>query len=211
MTDHKNARLIALGCAIIFISTIAVLMARQLSLGPTLPVPAFRSFGPENAPVQITEYTDFACPACRHAADGLEDMLKVYGPAIRLNFKHYPLTGIHPWSLNAAAYADCAGEQGKFKEYGALLFANQEKWGLAKDKPDEFELFAQQLRLDWPKMQVCIETPETLKRIKLEMAEGDMRGVNATPTFFINGKRAVGSGQLIDQARKFDNLLREKK
>ncbi len=203
-------RLAALACAIIFVSTVAVLLARQLNLGPMRPVPAFRAFGPENAPVQIYEYTDFACPACRHAASELDDMMKVYGPAIRLNFKHYPLMGIHPWSLHAAAYSDCAGEQGKFKEYAALLFENQALWGQAREKPKEFELYAGQLQLDWPKMLACSDAPETLKRIKLEIAEADMRGVNATPTFFINGKRAVGSGQLIDQARNFDNLLKAK-
>lgn len=210
MIDRKNARLAALALAIIFVSTIAVLMARQMSLGPMRPVPAWRAFGPENAPVQITEYTDFACPACRHAALGVEDLLKVYGPAIRLDFKNYPLMTIHPWSLHAAAYADCAGEQGKFKEYAALLFESQEKWGQLKDEPGQFENFAGQLKLDWPKMRTCADAPETLQRIKLEIAEADLRGVNATPTFFINGKRAVGSGQLIEQARKFDNLLKNK-
>jgi protein-disulfide isomerase len=208
MIDRKNARLAALACFIIFVSTMAVLLARQFNLGPMLPVPAYRAFGPANAPVQIYEYTDFSCPACRHAAAGLEEMMKIYGSSIRLNFKHYPLMIIHPWSLHAAAYADCAGEQGKFKEYGALLFDGQDKWAQAKTQPKEFELYAAQLSLDWPKMLVCSEAPETLKRLKLEIAEADMRGVNATPTFFINGKRAVGGGQLIDQAKKFDNLLR---
>ena len=210
MISRKNARLAALACAIIFIATIAVLMARQFSLGPTRPVPAWRAFGPENAPIQITEYTDFACPACRHASLGMEDLLKAYGPAIRLNFKNYQLTTIHPWSLLAGAYADCAGEQGKFGEYAALLFENQAKWGQAKDLPKEFELYAAQLKLDWPKMLACADTPEVIQRIKLEMAEANMRGVSATPTFFVNGKRAVGAGQLIEQARKFDNLLKAK-
>jgi protein-disulfide isomerase len=36
-----------------------------------------------------------------------------------------------------------------------------------------------------------------------------MKGVNATPTFFVNGKRAVGAGQLIAEAMKFDNLMRQ--
>jgi len=208
MIERKNARLLALACMLIFISTIAVLMARQFNLGPTRPVPAYRAFGPADAPVQIYEYTDFACPACRHAAGKIDEMLKVFGGGLRVNFKHYPLANIHPWSLHAAAYADCAGEQGKFKEYAGLLFAGQEKWGLAKDKPKEFEEYARQLKLDWPKMLVCSNDAETLKRIKLDMAEGDVKGVNATPTFFINGKRAVGAAQLIDQAMKFDNVLR---
>jgi protein-disulfide isomerase len=208
MIERKNARLLAFAAFIIFVSTIGVLLARQLNVGPVRPSPAFRTIGPEKAPVQIFEYTDFACPACRAAAGKIEEMHKVFGDGLRVSFKHYPLLNIHPWSLHAAAYADCAGAQGKFREYAALLFENQAKWGQAKSKPAEFKAFAEQLKLDWPAMEACSQAPETLKVLKLDIAEADMKGVNATPTFFINGKRAVGSGQLIDQAMKFDNLLR---
>ncbi len=211
MIDRKNARLLALAAMIVFISTVAVLLARQFNLGPERPSPGFRTFGPKTAPVQIYEYTDFACPACRHAAGKIDEMMKIYGPGLRVSFKHYPLMDIHPWSFHAAAYADCAGEQGKFKEYAALLFENQEKWAQAKEKPKEFEAYAAQLKLDWPKIVACADSPETLKRLKLDIAEGDLKGVNATPTFFINGRRAVGGGQLVDQARKFDNILRAAK
>ena len=211
MIDRKKARLLALAGIIIFVSTIAVLLARQFNLGPVRPAPAFRTFGPETAPVQIFEYTDLACPACRHAAGKIDEMMKIYGPGLRVSFKHYPLMNIHPWSFQAAAYADCAGEQGKFKEYAEILFENQEKWAQAKEMPKEFEAYALQLKLDWPKIVACADSPETLNRINLDIAEADMKGVNATPTFFINGKRAVGGGQLVDQARKFDNILRAAK
>lgn len=209
MIQRNNARLLALAGMIIFVSTIGVLLARQFSIGPVRPSPAFRTFGPANAPVQIFEYTDFACPACRGAAGKIEEMQKIYGDGLRVSFKHYPLLNIHPWSQHAAAYADCAGAQGKFKEYAALLFENQEKWAQAKSEPWEFKTYAEQLKLDWPAMQACSIAPETVKTIKLDIAEADMKGVNATPTFFVNGKRAVGSGQLLDQAMKFDNLMRK--
>lgn len=209
MIDQKNARLAALAFTLIFVSTIAVLMARQFNIGPERPAPAFRTFGPADAPVQIYEYTDFSCPACRMATLKVEEMMKVFGAGMRVSFKHYPLVNIHPWSATAAAYADCAGEQGKFRDYADMLFASQANWGQAKEQPKEFEIFAKQLKLDWPAMQACSRSQETLRRISLDVAEGDMKGVNATPTFFVNGKRAVGGGQLIDQAMKFDNLMRK--
>ena len=209
MIDQKTARLAALAFTLIFVSTVAVLMARQLNLGPERPAPGFRTFGPADAPVHVYEYTDLACPACRQATLRIDEMRKVFGAGLRVSFKHYPLLNIHPWSLQAAAYSDCAGEQGKFKEYTDLLFASQEKWAGAKDQPKEFETFARQLKLDWEKLRVCSEAPETLKRLRLDIAEADMKGVNATPTFFVNGKRAVGAGQLIDQAMKFDNVMRK--
>jgi len=208
MINVKTARLAFLGGILVFVSTIAILLARQFSLGPVRPAPGFRTFGPADAPIMIEEYSDFACGACRAAAGKLEEMIRVYGDVIRLQLKHYPLVNIHHWSLDAAAYADCAGEQGKYKEYAALLFENQAKWGEAKEKPKEFEAFAGGLKLDWKEMQACSAAPETRQRIKLEMAEGDMKNLNSTPTFFVNGKRAVGPMQLMEQARKFDSILK---
>ncbi len=207
MIRKENAQRVVLAGAVIFVSTIAVLLARQFNLGPARPAPDFRTFGPASALVRITEYSDYACGACRAAADAAENMLKVYGRDVRLELKHYPLVNIHRWSLDAAAYADCAGEQGKFKEYAARLFEGQEKWGYAKEKPKEFEAFARGLGLDWPKMQACAAAPETHRRIKLDMAEAEMKGVNATPTFFINGKRAVGPVQFAEAMRKFDGII----
>ena len=211
MTIAKNGRLALLAFALIFISTLSVLLARRLNMGPMSPVPAWRTFGPENAAIQIYEFTDFACPACRGASETLTETLRVYGGDIRLRFKHYPLIHIHPWSMHAAAYSDCAGEQGKFTEYAELLFATQENWGEAKEEPAIFGELALKLKLDWPKMQACANSPEAIRRVKLDMAEGDLKGVNAPPTFFINGKRSVGGGQLLDKVRNFDNLLGKKR
>ena len=205
--NKKNARLAALAGLVMFLAALSVLLARRFSLGPARPAPAWRTFGPANAMVKITEYSDYACGSCRAAAGAAENMLKVYGPDVRLELKHYPLVNIHRWSLDAAAYADCAGEQGKFKEYSARLFEGQEKWGKAKEKPEDFEAFARDLNLDWPAMAACAAAPATRNRVKLEMAEAEMRGVNATPTFFINGKRAVGPAQFAEAMRKFDAII----
>ncbi|OGS13277.1 MAG: hypothetical protein A2234_03900 [Elusimicrobia bacterium RIFOXYA2_FULL_58_8] len=208
MSNVKTARLAALAGVLIFVSTTAVLVARQFNLGPDRPAPGFRTFGPDTAAIQIYEYTDFACPACRHAALAMDDIIKIYGAGVKLSFKHYPLESIHPWSASAAAHADCAGEQGKFKEYAAALFETQEAWARAEEKPAQFEAYAKILNLNWVKMQACAKDPATLRRVKLDMAEGGIKGVNATPTFFINGKRAVGGAQLLEQARKFEAILR---
>ncbi|MDD2806820.1 MAG: thioredoxin domain-containing protein, partial [Elusimicrobiales bacterium] len=79
--------------------------------------------------------------------------------------------------------------------------------GRAAGRPKEFETFSRELELDWAKMQACASAPETRRRIKLETAEAELKGVNSTPTFFINGKRAVGPGQLLEQVRKLAKLL----
>ncbi|HBB67888.1 MAG TPA: hypothetical protein DCZ93_11450 [Elusimicrobia bacterium] len=207
MPERNTARKIFIALLLVFAATLTTLLCRQFSVGPARSSPAFRAFGPETAKIRIYEYTDFACPHCRLTDAHVNKMLELYKGSVRLDFKHYPLTSIHPWSFTAAAYADCAGGQGKFREYADLLFEGQEQWARSKDKPREFTEYARRLKLDMPALEKCAEDPVTLRRIRLDSAEGDLRGVDATPTFFINGKRAVGPAQLLEHVRKLDNLL----
>lgn len=210
MANRIIARKLLIAAGLVFASTFIVLLSRHLSLVPPKPSPDFRTFGPKDAPIQIYEYTDFSCPHCRAADLQMTKILEVYNGSVRVNFKHFPLSSIHPWSFLAASYADCAGAQGKFREYAGMLFDSQEKWYLDKDKPAEFAAFAEKLKLDLPALEACAADPATERRVKLDIAEGDIRDVNATPTFFINGKRAVGGAQFLEQAKNFDNLLKKK-
>ena len=208
MASRIIARKIFIAALLAFAATMTVLLFRRFDLAPARPSPDFRAFGPKDAPIQIYEYTDFACPACRAAETHVMQILGMYKGSVRVNFKHYPLSTIHPWSFLAATYSDCAGAQGQFKQYAGLLFESQEKWARAKDKPGEFAAFAAKLHLDLPALETCAADIATVRRVKLDVSEGDLRGVNATPTFFINGKRAVGGGQFLDQVKLFDIILK---
>ena len=97
MSHVKTARKLAIAAFLIFIATLATLLARQMNLGPMQPAPAFRSLGPKTAEIQIYEYTDFACPHCSITYFKLEEMLKLYAGHIAVSLKHYPLTAIHKW------------------------------------------------------------------------------------------------------------------
>lgn len=190
-------------------STLGVLMARHFNLGPQRPSPEFRRIGPENAKIEIYEFTDFACPACKGASEYLKQIVAIYPKEIRLHFKHYPLQNIHPWSFAAAKYADCAGRQGKFWEYAKLLFQEQENWAKSSQKPQLWTEFAKKLNLDLNLLEICVQSPETSRQIKLDISEGKIKNINATPTFFINKKRAVGSTQLIEQVRMFEKIIKK--
>lgn len=211
MQTSKTLRKLFAAAALVFLSTLGTLLCRQFSLGPERPSPDFRHLGPAGAKIHIYEYTDFACPACKTAHGHMKNLLAAYKDSVLLDFKHYPLTGIHPWSAAAAACADCAGKQGKFLEYAELLFENQEKWALRKERPKEFAEYAGKLGLDIAAFEKCAADEAVSRQVTLDMAEGDTRGVNSTPTFFVNGRRAVGYGQLLDRAKRFDNFLKDGK
>ncbi|HNW44316.1 MAG TPA: thioredoxin domain-containing protein [Elusimicrobiales bacterium] len=201
----NSSKLMAAGF-VLALATAAALKLRVTDYAPVRKVADFRALGPTGAPVVIYEFSDFACPSCKFASQYIERLVSLNGAKLRVNFKHFPLTSMHPWSLTAAAYADCAGRQGKFWEYGKLLFEGQEAWAQAPQKPAQFEEYARKLQLDFAALESCADDPETLKTVQLDMAEGDLKGINGTPTFIVNRRRAVGGRQLLDAAR-LNNLV----
>lgn len=84
--------------------------------------------GPADAKITLVEYSDYQCPFCSRAKPTVEQLMKDYDGKIRLVFKEYPLTQIHPNAFGASEFALCAGDQGKYWEAHDLLFEKQTEW-----------------------------------------------------------------------------------
>ena len=74
---------------------------------------------------QIIEYGDYECPYSRQAFHAIEQVERQLGGNMRFAFRHFPLTGIHPHALAAAAAAEAAALQGRFWDMHELLFHRQ--------------------------------------------------------------------------------------
>ena len=70
--------------------------------------------GPEDAPYTIVEYGDYECPLCGQFFISLRDLQAELGDSLRIAFRHYPLSGIHPRAQMAAEAAEAAGAQDRF-------------------------------------------------------------------------------------------------
>lgn len=149
-----------------------------------------KQMGASDAVVEIIEYTDFECPACGMAYQILSQIKSHYAGKINVKFKHYPLN-YHKSAMSAHRAAECANSQGKFWLFYDLLYQNQREW-IGRD-PVVFEAYAQALGLNEQHFKDCFRSPEPDLRIQAEMQEAREKQVNATPTFFINGERVVGS------------------
>lgn len=151
------------------------------------------SLGNPEAPVKVTEFADFQCPACRQANDFSTQLLAAYPNQIQFIFRHFPLTN-HPHALISAQAAEAAGAQGKFWEMHDLLYEKQDEWGdLTNLLPRErvFELFkgyARGLGLDEGAFSKAVETNAFAGTIDQDMSAATASGVNSTPSFFVNGQ-----------------------
>lgn len=144
--------------------------------------------GNKNAKVTLVEFSDFQCPACGFREPMVQQAMKDFDGKIKLLYKHFPLTTVHRNAYPAAKAAEAAGRQEKFWEMHDLLFARQKTWEATTDPKKEFTGYAKELKLDTEKFQKDYEDDAIDKKINSEQDEGIKIGVNATPTFYLNGK-----------------------
>ena len=163
-----------------------------------------KSKGPQNAPVQILEYSDFQCPACQRAEDTVKKILQSYPGKIHFVFRHFPLPG-HQWSAIAHQAAECAARSGKFWEFHDRLYDNQKIWSLSPNAVEFILKYAAELGLDLESFVACLTDRETAERVLVEKRMGDRVQINSTPTFFINEERLVGP---IELEQKGDAIIR---
>lgn len=158
--------------------------------------------GPKDAPIHLVIYSDFQCPACRAALVPVEELRKEFADLLRVEFRYYPLERPHRWALIAAAFAECAAEQGKFWEFHDRLFQEQPIWSKSEDAIPFFARYSIDLNLDRRKFETCLANPKTMARVRLEHSMGDRSKVQSTPTFFMNGKILVGALQLSSEGKR---------
>jgi protein-disulfide isomerase len=152
----------------------------------TIPVGNSPIKGPKDAVVTITEFSDYQCPFCTQADTLIDQVLAAYPTDVRLVYKQFPLTSIHPNALPAAKAALAAGKQGKYWEMHKLLFQNQRALGA-----DQLKDYAKQAGVDVAKWEKDMNSPEIAEQINGEMKEAQAAEVRGTPSIFLNGKRVM--------------------
>lgn len=138
--------------------------------------------------VQVVEFGDYQCPGCASAHPTVEKLKEEFEGKITFTFRNFPLPG-HANGRAAAEAAEAAGNQGKFWEMHDKLFETQTQWGPLPDPTSLFSQYAEELKLDKEKFIDDVTSEANKDRITTDQSDGYAVGVNATPTFFINGQR----------------------
>ena len=159
------------------------------TLAPLATGPRGVVMGPDSAPVEILEFSDFECPFCgQYATIQMPDVRQRLMPTgkVRWRFMHFPLQG-HTKSPYAHLAAACANQQGKFWDMHDAIYAHQEQWATERNPLSSLASYAQQAGLDMTAYNSCVENRSAWGRVLADKAMGDSLGINGTPTFFING------------------------
>jgi formate-nitrite transporter family protein len=144
--------------------------------------------GPAEAPLTVVQYGDFECPHCALAHPRLTEIANELGDSLRLVYRHFPLTDVHPRAQRAAEAAEAAAKQGRFWEMVPLLYANNERLD------DETLLrCAKKAGADAKRLMKEVGSGAHAARVRADYLGGLRSGVSGTPTFFINGERYEGT------------------
>jgi protein-disulfide isomerase len=131
----------------------------------------------------IIEYGDYECPYSRQAFHAIEQVEQQLSGNVRFAFRHFPLTGIHPHALAAAAAAEAAARQGRFWDMHELLFHRQK----ALEDGDLLG-YAARLELEVALFDTDRASVAVAERIQRDVDSGLASGqVLGTPTLFIDG------------------------
>jgi protein-disulfide isomerase len=173
--------------------------------------------GNKDAKVTIVNFDDFECPFCAHMHAALLDVLKQYGDKVRVIYKDFPLSEIHPWADRAAVDSNCLAVQNSdaYWDFADYVHANQSAItakdqhrtvDAMKDAVDKVTLdMGRKHSLNVDQLQACIKNQAETAALKKSETEGAGLSIDATPTMFINGERmegAVDEKDLIDVIKK---------
>jgi protein-disulfide isomerase len=152
------------------------------------------TLGTADAPVTIVEYSDYQCPHCAaFAQNTLAAVIKNYVTAGDVRYIHRDAAILGEESQWAAQAANCAAEQGHFWEYHELLFERQGDRNSGTYSRDSLKQYADELGLDTEAFNECVDSNKYAEEVVQETQEAQQRGVEGTPTFFVNEEVIPGN------------------
>lgn len=146
---------------------------------------------PPDPRATFVEFLDFECEGCRAAYPIVEQLRGEYGDRVEFVLRYFPLSG-HFNGERAARAVEAAAQQGQIEAMYRKMFETQAEWGEQRTPADDvFRGFADEMGLDMPDFDRVYNDPATLERIRVDQRDGEMLGVQGTPTFFVDGQQIL--------------------
>ncbi|RFC65547.1 DsbA family protein [Fulvimarina endophytica] len=150
--------------------------------------------GDPNAPVTIVEYASMTCGHCADFHENSYPAIKkayVDTGKAKLILREFPFD---PVSLAAFMLARCTGDDAKRTAMVDVLFDQQNTWARAESPSAELLKIARMAGMSQDEFVACLDNRELQQQIvDVQKAGQNDFGVDATPTFFINGTKYAGS------------------
>lgn len=143
--------------------------------------------GKADAPVNIVQFAEYQCYFCNKVNPTLKALVDDYEGQVNVVFKDFPLAN-HDRAMPAAVAARCAGDQDQYWAMNEILLGNQQAL-----QTEDFKRYAADLALDTEAFDTCLTSGKHDTAIRAAFAQGEALGVQATPTFYVNGVLVSGA------------------
>ena len=164
--------------------------------------------GKAEAPVTIVEYASMTCPHCAHFATTTLPTIKekyIDTGKAKLILREFPFD---PRAAAAFMLARCAPEE-RYYPLVEVLFKQQEQWAGAANAEEPLLQISKLAGFTQESFKACLTNQKLLDDVNAVRERGANEfGVNATPTFFINGTRYSGALSVDEMSAIIDGLLK---
>lgn len=156
--------------------------------------------GDPNAPVTIIEFSDYQCPFCGRFYTQTYGLIKeeyVDTGKVKIVFRDFPLTRIHPLAQKAGEATECVREQGgdeAFWEMHDKIFENQ-----ASLSDSNLRAWGQELGYD---INSCLDSNKYASEVSSDAQAAQAAGGSGTPYFVIQAD-SQETGQGLSGAQPF--------
>ncbi len=168
-----------------------------------------KAFGASDAPVTVIEYASLTCHHCKNFHVGSWPTIKeryVDTGKVRFILREFPLD---PLATAGFMLARCSGDM-KWYAVVDTLFRKDDDWAHAADPVEGLFSVMRQTGMGREAFEACLSDQKLLDAIGEIADRGKAAGVDATPTFFINGRKQSGVLTPEEFAAIVDPLIADK-
>ena len=166
------------------------------------------ALGPADAAITMAEYASITCPHCAAFNENVFPKIKaayIDTGKIRYVFHEFPLD---PIAAASSVLSRCIanGDSAKFFAVTDMLF--KQDWSKVTKPRETLNSIGKQAGLDERQVETCLKDDTLFNGIVASRTNAAKLGVNATPTFLINGEKIVGMQPFEEFDRRFKALLK---
>ncbi len=159
------------------------------------------TMGDPNAKVTVIEFADFQCPYCGVYWEQLEPtIITDYVNTGKVQFIYHPFSflGSGTWdeSVKSSEAVYCANDQGKFWDYRAMLYSNQNGENQGAFSQVKLYAFAESINLDMSTFKQCLNDGVHNAEVTAATQAASDLGASYTPSFLVDGN-IVGFDSLV--------------
>jgi protein-disulfide isomerase len=163
--------------------------------------------GDPKAPITLIEYASLTCPHCAAFHTQVLPEIKkkwIDTGKVKLVYRDFPLDQV---AAKAAQIAECAGNDRYFGVID-LIFRGQPQWATASDPLAELAKPLRIAGLGEKEIKECLANEAKANEVVADYKGGEVLGVNATPTLFIDGKLYQGARSVDELDATFSKLAK---